>query len=84
MEDFITGFIHNHLHLVIYGFVGYLIFQAIVGGMPPLPANASYSRVWFYGTMHALALNWQYGLRLLHIPLPPDKDASDIVPKDQK
>lgn len=71
----LQGVITSHPHAVaIFAAltIGYLIFQAFVGALPPLPASASYWQRTLFAFAHAIAMNWRYALKLFKVPLPPE------------
>lgn len=50
--------------------LSYLVFAAIVGSMPPLPADANYWQRWGYGALQAVAMNLRAAATLLNLKLP--------------
>ncbi len=62
------GWINNH---GIETVLTFYIFSCIVGSMPPLPDNASYSMKWAFLTLHAMAGNLRSVSRLLSLPEMP-------------
>ena len=66
----ITAWIAANSGTVIILFLGYLLFLALLGSMPPVPNNAPYAARWAYGFLHLLALNLNQAAALLPIKLP--------------
>ena len=54
--------------------VGYLLFAAFVGSMPPLPENASYLARWGFGFLHMASMNLRIAFELFNLKLPSTED----------
>lgn len=50
--------------------LGYGVFAAIVGSMPPLPDSAGYYHRWAYGFLHLFAMNLRASAQMFNIKLP--------------
>ena len=66
----ITAWIAANSGTVIILFLGYLLFLALVGSMPPVKNDAPYAARWAYGFLHLLALNLHQAAKLLPIKMP--------------
>jgi hypothetical protein len=51
--------------------IAFYVFTCIVGGMPPLPADAGYWAKWGFAILHALAGNLKQVSQILQLPDMP-------------
>ena len=70
----LTNIVAAHASTLVWLFIGYLVFMALVGGMPEPTKDSGFKYRWLYGSLHILALNWKFGLKLVKIPVPEEEN----------
>lgn len=74
-EDKMLALIFTHPAAI--GLVCYLILSAVIGSMPKLPDNASYSARWAYGALQVMGLNLRFAANFFKIPTPSVDEGKD-------